>query len=296
MLKYALLLVLPILAQDALRGSWGAEFRGDQVHLNIRFSRGSGSSNWGRTYNKSELSDVVRSGDAISFKLVRAPGVFVFRGTEDDRQGGGTWTFTPNASYVQQLEKLGYTNLDTREHLFVFAVCDLSIDDVKYMETSTGDKLTAARLVKLCNHGVTPEYVRALSAAGYKNLDSEELLRARDHGVTSEYISEMRALGFKLALDDLVKTRDHGVDAEFVRDFSGFGDLTASHYVKLRDHGVDGEFAKDVRELGYKDVEPDELIKLRDHGVTISYIKRVNREHSRRLDLGEVIRLRDHAY
>lgn len=268
MLKYALLLAVPLLAQEALRGSWGAEFSGDKVHLNIRTSGSNGFSNWGRTIKTSELSDVVRTDDNITFKLARDAGTFIFRGREDGRQNGGVWTFTPNSSYVQQLQKRGYDASDARD-LFVFAVCDLSLANVDYLEQNTTDPLTTARFVKLCSHGVTPDYAKALSAAGYKNLDSDEMLQARDHGVSDDYIEEMHGLGYKVALEDLVRTRDHGVD---------------------------GNFAADVRELGYKGVDIDGLIRLRDHGVTPSYIKRVNRAHGRQLDLAEVIRLRDHGY
>src|SRR5207253_6814581 len=144
MLKYALLLVLPLFAQDALRGSWEAEFRRDEVHLNVRMSRGNGFSNWGRTYKLSELSDVVRNSDNITFKLTRPAGIFSFRGSDQNRDAGGTWTFTPNASYLREMDKLGYSDIAIQD-LFVFGMCDLSVADAKYIEDATADRLTAPR-------------------------------------------------------------------------------------------------------------------------------------------------------
>jgi len=297
MFKLALLLALPLFAQTTLRGTWEGQFHShdDGLFLNVRMDRGASYSSYGRTLKRSDLSDVVRSNGDISFRLTREAGNIVFRGKEDGDQMGGTWSFTPSATYAQGLDRLGIKDvLDVQ--MFVFAISDVTVADVKYLQDATGDKLSADELVRMVNHGATPDYVRGLAAAGYTGMSAEEIVRARDHGVTGDFISGMKNLGFKLAMEDLVKTRDHGVTPEFVREFAGFDDVTAAGFVRLRDHGVTGRFMRDVRELGYKDVDLDDLVRLRDHGVTTSYITKVNNEYGRKVDLERIVQLRDRGF
>ena len=41
-------------------------------------------------------------------------------------------------------------------------------------------------LIRLRDHGVTPDFIRELSAQNVKNLSANELQRIRDHGVNSK--------------------------------------------------------------------------------------------------------------
>ena len=48
--------------------------------------------------------------------------------------------------------------------------------------TLTLDELVAAR-----DHGVGPEYVRQIAAAGYQRPSLTQLIALRDHGITPQY-------------------------------------------------------------------------------------------------------------
>ncbi len=53
--------------------------------------------------------------------------------------------------------------------------------------------------------GVTAEYVKALQAAGFKDLKSEEIIGAKVQGITPEFIEKARKHGFQnLTLDKLM--------------------------------------------------------------------------------------------
>ena len=71
LLTFALVLYPTLPAQEKLSGTWEAEFRSARVHLNVRFDRGRGYSNYGRTFPQSELSNLRREGRDVSFELRR---------------------------------------------------------------------------------------------------------------------------------------------------------------------------------------------------------------------------------
>jgi hypothetical protein len=52
---------------------------------------------------------------------------------------------------------------------------------------------------------VTPEYVKALQAAGFKDADCDEIIGAKVQGITPEFIEKARKHGFQnLTLDKLI--------------------------------------------------------------------------------------------
>jgi hypothetical protein len=57
-------------------------------------------------------------------------------------------------------------------------------------------------LIRLRDHGVTPEYVRALKALGYDRLTEDDLVTLRDHGLTPERIKTANTrAGTRLPVD-----------------------------------------------------------------------------------------------
>ena len=92
-LALALVTVLPATGrtQDRVSGDWGAEFRTQRAHINMSSDfdgRGHGHSNYGRTFQMSELRDFTHNGRRISFRIVRDAGSIAFQGTGDDRHAG----------------------------------------------------------------------------------------------------------------------------------------------------------------------------------------------------------------
>ena len=153
MFKLAILLTsIPIFAQPIPHGTWDGQVRGDNVYLNIRYTRPNGYSFYTKTLQRSDVDD--------TFRLVRPAGTVTFRALTDLSDPDGTWIFTPNGAFAKQLDRMGFDDL-FEDRLFILAMSDLTVEDVSYLKQTKQD-LTTLKLVQLCNHGVTHDYVRAL--------------------------------------------------------------------------------------------------------------------------------------
>ena len=292
----ALLSLAPVAAQSQ-DGAFTLRAAREGSRVNINFQYGDGHSNWGRTFESSELSNVARNGDKITFTLTREAGTFTFEGRGTLERASGWYDFAPSADFQRGMEKLGYRDIDSRA-MFVFAVEGLTLEGVRQLQRLLSDKIDTAGLVRLINHGAGPKYVQAMTDAGFKGLTSDEYRRARDHGVTPEYAKAMADLGMKLSLDELVRSRDHGVTVEYVKRMGelGYGGLSHGEYVRLRDHGVTDEYVEAIRAEGYTKLSASELVRMRDHGVTASYIRRVKEMMKEPPSVDQIIRMRDTGF
>lgn len=296
---------------------------GDRVNVNFQYAEG--RSNWGRTFERSEFSDVARTGDRITFALRREAGTFTFDGRGDMERASGWYGFAPNAQFQRAMEKLGFRGIEPKE-MFVFAIDGLTVDGARQLQKLVSDTLDTEGLVQLINHGAGLTYIQAMTNAGFKNLSSDEYRRARDHGVSAEFAREMSDLGMKLSLEELVRSRDHGVNTEYVRAMRnagyklsheelirtrdhgvsveyikrmtalGYGDLPIEDYVRMRDHGVSAEYVESIRDEGYTKLSASELVRMRDHGVTASYIRRVKEMLKESPSVDQIIRMRDTGF
>src|SRR3569833_2325033 len=130
-----LLAAAPLPAQT-LMGSFEARIgpRNASIMMERRTELGGHSTN-GNTYPVSDLKDLVRSGNRVSFELVREAGVIAFEGREGDDVDYGSFTFTPRAAYGQQLNAAGIHDL-TIDRQLTLAIGDVSVAAVKELRHS----------------------------------------------------------------------------------------------------------------------------------------------------------------
>jgi hypothetical protein len=72
------------------------------------------------------------------------------------------------------------------------------------------------QLVELKTLGITPDYIRDLSAAGLRNLSANELAVARSTGLTGDYVRAVAAAGVPLNLNDYIELRTTGVPTQYL--------------------------------------------------------------------------------
>jgi hypothetical protein len=264
----------------------------DRLSLNLVYD---GHSSYGRTVARSALTDVLRTGDRITFTLRREPGTFTFDGRGSLDRAAGSYVFAPNQGFAADLAKLGFRGIEAKA-LFVFALDDLTVAKVRQMQEMVSNALDTEELVQLINHGAGVTYIQAMTDLGFRKLPSDDYRRARDHGVSESFVREMAGLGMKLSLHDLIRSRDHGVTPEYVRAMRSAGlQATPEDLVRARDHGVGAEFLRQMRDLGYDKLSLDEYVRLRDHGVSAEYVQTLRDLGYAKLTTNELVRLRDHG-
>jgi hypothetical protein len=113
--------------------------------------------------------------------------------------------------------------------------------DARYVTELAADGVSAPvdKLMAMRDHGVDPHFVDALRRAGYPVSSPDTLVRLADHGVSADYIAAMTAAVGRLSPDDLVRLADHGVDAAFVarvRSYFANRTPTIDEIIKMRDN------------------------------------------------------------
>ncbi|MBW3569885.1 MAG: hypothetical protein KY467_02150 [Gemmatimonadetes bacterium] len=231
-------------AQERLEGTWRLERHQDGVQLTLF---GAGFGIWGRTFGLTVMQGLAPGALAaevltpVAFRMEREPGVFAMQGTFRDGRGTGRYEFLPDAEYGAMLRSL---------------------------EIAQDQRVTCRTLMTIAFFGNAPrETVRELAGMGFPRLSLAEVIEMAVHGVTPDYVRAMRAAGVpaRTSAADFAEMRTHGVTPEYVRGMGevGYRGLTPGELVNLRLGGVTPVFVRELREAGLRDLSPDELMRLR---------------------------------
>jgi bla regulator protein blaR1 len=108
-------------------------------------------------------------------------------------------------------------------------------------------------------------YIEGLQSAGLKDLTVDQIIALKIHGVTPDYIRELRAAGVEASAPDLVALKIHEVTAEYIRGLAaaGLANLRVHDYLAAKIQGVTPEFIQGIRSHGFKDLTLHQLIALK---------------------------------
>jgi beta-lactamase regulating signal transducer with metallopeptidase domain len=314
--------------QGQLPGTWEIRPTKTTGAVHLRLTEANSSSGTTMAIDRFEgltAAQLAGPGGPVQFRLRRDAGTFTFEGVLRNGVGAGTFSFTPDPRFPDELAKRGFTRPTATEQ-YQMARHDIGYAFVEelskqgYSKPQTSDLVRAGEhgvevtylremgalgyrlgslepLITLRDHGVAPAYIRELADLGYKGLSADELRRARDHGVSAEYVRAMRDAGYSsLSMEQLRNARDHGVTAQFVKELgdAGHRKLPLDQLIRVRDHGVTPDYLREMRQLGHAPAI-DELVRARDHGVDVEFVRSLAALGYDKLPLDSLIRLRDHG-
>src|ERR1700682_1344260 len=105
-------------ARASLHGSWHARVSNDHaLQLSLAYEH----NEWGHSIELTDLTGLTdaqlhSSGNTpVRFTVTRGAGTIALEGIFGDGDGGGKFTFTPNAKYADELRSLGVASSDLDE-------------------------------------------------------------------------------------------------------------------------------------------------------------------------------------
>ncbi|MDO8677073.1 MAG: hypothetical protein Q7R30_00690 [Acidobacteriota bacterium] len=247
----------------AYRGDWTADsritWRDDDGEPRVQFNLRSnaGDNRWGFGVKLRDLAGLPSSAlsntaDNIQFAWTREAGVFRFSGSFDQGRGNGTYTFTPDASFISNIGAAGYRALST-DDVVRLAVVDVTVAHVRGLSQAGYTTLPLDDVIRTRIHRVTPEFIRDLAAVGYKGIVVDDLVRMGIHGATPANIKALQAAGIRgSSVEDLIKFRIHKVTPDYIKGLRDVGFVTVSEeqLVRMKIHKVDAQFIRDARADG----------------------------------------------
>jgi beta-lactamase regulating signal transducer with metallopeptidase domain len=115
--------------------------------------------------------------------------------------------------------------------------------------------------------GITPAYAAAIrSALPGVQIDEGDLMGLRAVGVTPDWLRAMSRAGYRTSdVGDLTGARAVGVSPTYVADLASAGlrNLSLDNLTAMRALGVTGSSIRKLREAGYTGLTPDRIIELR---------------------------------
>jgi len=269
------------LTEDARRGRWFAERVGDELDLELRnrsdrsdqHGRHRGSWNSHQRIAVDEFTDL-DFGAGKPFALRREAGIFGFSGDFDGEEGSGSFTFSPDPKFVDELEDLGTKGLSGNE-LMVLAMQDLEIAAVSKLRDMGYGPFDGDELVTVAIFEVTPAYIDAMKDLGYDDISLDDLVALRVHDVNTDYVKAMREAFGDLDSDDLLAMKIHDVTPEYAAALAAEGiDVdSADDLLSYRIHGVTSHYVDEIRgHLGH-DMQMDDILSYKIHGISAAHIE-----------------------
>jgi beta-lactamase regulating signal transducer with metallopeptidase domain len=123
---------------------------------------------------------------------------------------------------------------------------------------------------KLADASEGGSYIGGLQAAGLKNLTVDEIIALKIHQVTPEYIRALRAAGLEATGPELVSLKIHEVTPEFVRELAAAGltGLRVPEYLAARVQGITPEYVRNISSHGFKGLTIRQLISLKNADIS----------------------------
>ena len=267
-----------IVAQNALTGECKAEVKtelkeGKTDKIQLSFSRRSekgGFNNMGSGYEYSELRGLTReqalAGGPIRFSLVREAGTIECDATFTNGKGIGTFTFTPNQSFVDAMKSRGF---------------DFEKSDSKNNGKYSDEDNVVNRLFAATTLNVTTALADDLLSSNFGKLDTGDLFKAAIFKVNGKFAREMKDSGFQnLTFEDLVKAKIFKIDADFVKDVAakGFSNEPFESLVKMRIFKITPEFINEIRSEGFEKIEIEQLVKFKIFNINSEFIRQARSE------------------
>jgi hypothetical protein len=262
--------------RSPLTGQWtlGGSTTQDKLQLTISRTSANHNTNSSSPIALSELRGLTQAqlssaGSNVRFEIARDAGTMQFEGFVRNGGGGGTFVFSPNPNFSNEMRSLGYADVND-EQVFTMAVHDVSLAYLRDLSALGVRPESSGQLITMRIHNVTPEYVRDFQTIGYTGLTPEKLVTMRIHGVTGDFARELKSMGYNsVSPEQMVTMRIHGASTEFIKEVVslGYSHPAIDQLVTMRIHGITPDFIRKTRSQGLGNLPIEQLVSLKIHGI-----------------------------
>jgi hypothetical protein len=181
------------------------------------------------------LADFEHEGAHIEARIVAEAGTITCSGAIHDLTLAGDLTFTPDASFVEHMVRLGFTGLDSSK-LEAYTLFHIETSWVEGLQAAGVSDMDSGNLIALRIFKITPDFVRSMASLGYANLPADKLIAFGVHHVNPDEVKQVRALGYNPTADELIQMRIFKVTPDFIERMRnrGFNNLTIAKLVQIR--------------------------------------------------------------
>ena len=165
----------------------------------------------------------------------------------------------PHLSLAQQISVSG------RIHLARLDRAAASLARLEAADSTAPARRSRDAAPKVASNEERGSYIEGLQSAGLKDLTVEQIIALKIHGVTPDYIRDIRAAGVEASGSELLALKIHEITPEYIRGLAaaGFANLHVHDYLAAKIQGVTPEFIQGIRSHGFKDLTLHQLIALK---------------------------------
>jgi len=150
------------------------------------------------------------------------------------------------------------------------------------------------KMINMKIQGITPEYAREMSGAGFGKLSADDLISCKIQGVTPEYIADLKKQGFQVDdVKEAVSFRIFNVTPEFVSGMkaAGFDNLSSKQLLNMRIQGATPEYARTLKQK-FPGVTAEDIVQARIFHIDDDFIAQASRHGFTNLPFKKLVQLR----
>jgi hypothetical protein len=207
-------------------GNWFATIKGNTV--NVRFEKeGDEDQNSNSTFSLAEFTNLPKDQEG-DFSLVREAGTMHFHGKFNGNLGMGTYKFSPDKSFSDNLNKEGII-LNGKDDALVFFIVDIKKSYLAMLKRQGFNHITKDDLIPLAAMKVDEPFIQGVKSSGFTNITLQNLIPLKALGVDRDYIADIKTSGYKdLSVDQLISLKAQGITGAFLKSSLQAGRESAS--------------------------------------------------------------------
>jgi hypothetical protein len=306
-------------------GNWFATIKDNVVNLRFEKDGDGGHNSSNSTFPLSDFKNLPRDQEG-DFTLRREAGSMQFHGKFNGNMGMGTYKFSPDKAFMDDLRSAGI-RLNEQQDALVFFMVDLKRTYVTMLKNQGFSSITKDELIPLAALKVDEPFIKLFKVNGFDDMELKDLIPLKALGVDAAYINDIRKAGYKnLSVDQLITLKSQGINGDFLKSTlqaqkdasvavnnntksevteetrhtevteskknknsdSADGPSSFENIIAMKVMNVDADFRNGFKNIGFK-ASDEELIGMKALGVTPEFVKGIQSAGFKKISTEDVI-------